>query len=209
MRILVACEESGRVRDAFRIRGHDAWSVDLKPCSGDPTYHMQRDVLETLHMGWDMMIGFPDCTFMTNSGVLHLHTDPSRWIKLFAAADFFLKLWNAPIPKIALENPIPHCYAARLLGIEYSQLFQPYHHGHPEQKATCLWLKGLSKLKETNNVYKEMMQLTYAERNKVHYMSPSPERAELRSKTYSGVADAMADQWGGEIELDLFGAVYD
>ena len=151
------------------------------------------------------MVGHPTCTYICNSGCCHLHTDPLRWPKLFDACDFFLELWNAPIEMIALENPIPHKYAKRLLGVDYTQLIQPWEFGHPESKATCLWLKGLPPLKETNNVKALYDSLPKAEAQRIHYMSPGPERTKERSKTYPGVAQAMAEQWS-EINYDMFGA---
>jgi len=196
MRLLVACEESGAVRDAFRDKGHDAWSCDYQECSADPTYHIRGDVLEVIDDNWDMLIGFPTCTYLCNSGVRHLHTDPSRWLKLFEASEFFLKLWQAPIAKVVIENPIPHKYAVTLIGEKYTQLIQPWQFGHPESKATCLWERGVEPLVETDNVYELYKSLPKKEAQRIHYMSPGADRAKERSKTFKGISLAMAQKWG-------------
>lgn len=188
MKILVACEFSGIVRDAFRKRGHDAWSCDILPTEADPTYHLQCDVLEILDQGWDMMIAHPPCIYLANSGVRWLYANPRRWEKLKEAAEFFKALWNANIPRIALENPIPHKYARDLIGVPYSQVIQPWQFGHGETKATCLWLKNLPPLKPTN--------IVDGRENRVHRMPPGPNRWRERSRTFHGIAEAMAAQWG-------------
>jgi hypothetical protein len=139
---------------------------------------------------------------MTNSGVCWLHKDPTRWAKLDEAAAFFLTLWNAPVPRIALENPVMHKYAKERIGsIQQAQTVQPWMFGHMEQKATCLWLKNLPPLRETQNVKADMMRLPPNERQRLHYLPPSPDRWKLRSKTFQGLADAMAAQWGGLSEM--------
>ena len=197
MRILIACEYSGKVREAFRALGHDAWSCDLLPADDDSPHHIQGDVLEVIGQGWDMMIGHPPCTFLSNSGVCHLHTDPSRWAKLDAGAAFFKALMDADIPRIAIENPIPHKYAVeRIGGVKYTQIVQPWMFGHAERKATCLWLKGLPKLTETDNVKEEMLALPRNKQHRLHYLPPSADRWKIRSETFQGIADAMAAQWG-------------
>ena len=198
MKVLIACEYSGRVRDAFRKLGHDAMSCDLlESDSHIPGCHYQGDVFDIINDGWDLMIAHPPCTYLSNSGVCHLHKDPSRWPKLFDGAAFFKKLLEANIPKIAIENPIMHGYAKTLIGgIKQTQIVQPWMFGHTEQKATCLWLKGLTPLTETNNVKAEMMLLPKNERERLHYLPPSPDRWKIRSTTYQGIADAMSDQWG-------------
>ena len=197
MRILVACEESQAVMSEFRKLGHDCWSADLQPASGDyPEYHHQGDVLDILDDGWQMMIGHPDCTYLTNAGVRWLSTDRSRWAKLDAGCEFFLKLWNADIEKIALENPIPHKHAVERLGVTYTQKIQPMDFGIPETKATCLWLKNLPPLMATCDARLAMSKLPKRESNKIHYMSPGPERAKLRSKTEPAIAKQYAAQWG-------------
>mgnify|MGYP005872559445 CR=1 FL=1 len=194
MRVLVACEYSGVVRDAFLRRGHDAISCDLLP-TDMPGPHIQGDVLEILHDGWDMMIAHPPCTYLTNAGVCHLHKDPSRWAKMQEAAEFFKALLNAPIKRKAIENPIMHKYAVEIIGRRQDQVIQPWMFGHLEQKATCLWLESLPKLEETENVKDQMMQLPNSVRQRLHYLPPSKDRWKIRSTTYSGIADAMASQW--------------
>ena len=198
MRVLIACEYSGRVRDAFTALGHYAMSCDLLP-SDAPGPHYQGDVRDVLSDGWDLMIAHPPCTYLTNSGVSWLHKDPTRWVSLDEGAAFFKMLLNAPILRIAIENPIMHGYAKeRIGGVRQSQVVHPWMFGHMEQKATCLWLKDLPLLIETDNVKSEMMLLPKRERERLHYLPPSADRWKLRSTTYQGIADAMASQWGGK-----------
>jgi len=195
MRVLVACEYSGRVRDAFIAAGHDAMSCDILPTDVDGP-HYQGDVFDLDLTQFDMMIAHPPCTYLTNAGVTWLHKDPTRWDKLDDGAAFFKALLDAPIPRICIENPIMHKYAKERIGeVKQSQVVQPWMFGHMEQKATCLWLKGLPLLQPTNNVKDEMMKLPDRERQRLHYLPPSPNRWKLRSTTYQGIADAMADQW--------------
>ena len=196
MRVLVACEYSGKVRDAFRAKGHDAMSCDILPTDVDgPPY--QGDVRDIINDGWDLMVAHPPCTYLTNSGVTWLHKDPSRWEKLDEGAAFFKSLLDAPIQRIAVENPIMHKYAKeRIGGVKQSQVIQPWMFGHMEQKATCLWLKGLPLLKPTKDVKAEMMALPDNERQRLHYLPPSEDRWKKRSETFQGIADAMAEQWG-------------
>ena len=197
MRVLVGCEYSGRVRQAFRDLGHDAWSCDILPAEDCSEFHIQGDVIPLLSEGWDLAIFHPPCTYLTNSGVCHLHKDESRWDKLDDGADFFKLLLDAPIDKICIENPIMHKYAKeRIGGVKQSQVIQPWMFGHAEQKATCLWLKGLPMLKPTNNVKEEMMLLPKNQRERLHYLPPGPDRWKERSRTYQGIADAMSIQWG-------------
>lgn len=198
MKVLVACEYSATVRDAFRAKGHDAWSCDLLPTDGDPQWHIQGDALVMAHgHDWDLMIAHPPCTYMTNAGVTWLHKDPTRWEKLDEGAAFFKALWNAPIKRIAIENPVMHKYAKeRIGGMQQTQTIQPWMFGHKEQKATCLWLKNLPPLVPTDNVKKAMMELPDNERQRLHYLPPSADRWKLRSTTFKGIASAMADQWG-------------
>lgn len=184
MKVLVACEFSGVVRDAFIAQGHDAVSCDILDTES-PGPHLQGDVLEYLDDGWDLMIAHPPCTYMCNSGVRWLRTEPGRFGKMQEAAKFFDALYNAPISKIAIENPIPHKHANLY---PYTQIIQPWMFGHGETKATCLWLKGLPPLEPTR-VVKGRAQ-------KIHNMSPGPNRGRLRSITYKGIARAMAEQWG-------------
>ena len=145
-----------------------------------------------------MMIAHPTCTYLANSGVQHLHKDPSRWDKLDDGAEFFKKLMDAPIEKIAIENPIPHKYAVERIGRKYDQLVQPYHFGHTETKATCFWLKGLPNLVHTNDVRDVMKKLPKKFTNRIFYCSPGKDRAKIRSKTYRGIAKAIAEQWAGQ-----------
>ena len=198
MKVLVACEYSGKVRDAFIAKGHDAMSCDILP-TDKPGPHYQGDVFDIINDGWDMMIAHPPCTYLSNSGVCHLHTDPKRWARLDDGAAFFKSLWEAGIPKIAIENPIMHKYAKERIGCgRQTQVVQPWWFGHTEKKATCLWLKGLPPLVETNNVKSEMELLPKNQQQRLHYLPPSPDRWKLRSTTYQGIADAMATQWGPE-----------
>lgn len=192
MRVLVACEFSGVVREAFRKKGIDAWSCDILPTEDGSEYHIQDDVLNHLKDGWHQMIAHPPCTYMCNSGVSWLSKDEMRWDELQKANEFFHKLWNAPIDMIAIENPIPHKYA---LLPKYTQIIQPYQFGHHERKATCLWLKNLPKLKPTSNVYEEMKLLPKSQAQRIHYVSPGKDRWKIRSRTFEGIAEAMADQW--------------
>ena len=203
MKVLVACEYSATVRDAFRACGHDAWSCDLLPTDGDPQWHIQGDALVLAHgHGWDLMIAHPPCTYLTNSGVAWLHKDPSRWEKLDEAAGFFRKLLDAPVPRIAVENPIMHKYAKeRIGGVKQTQTVQPWMFGHTEQKATCLWLKNLPPLVPTSDLKAETKALPANQRQRLHYLPPSADRWKLRSTTYKGIAEAMADQWGSYVEV--------
>lgn len=211
LRVLVACEYSGRVREAFRRLGHDAWSCDLLPSEDDSASHIIGDVLDLLHLRWDLMIAHPPCTYMANSGAKHLYLgmkkgngrNEERWAKMAEAAAFFRRLWTADIPYIAIENPVMVGHALELVGENFTQSIQPWQFGHKEVKRTCLWLKGLPPLVETDNVYDEMMALPYGERAKVHYASPGPDRWKERSRTYQGIADAIAHQWGSWVENQL------
>lgn len=149
-----------------------------------------------LDQQWDLMIAHPPCTYLTNSGVRWLSTDPARWALLDEGAAFFKMLWDYKVPKKALESPIMHKYARERVGVNRTQLVQPWMFGHMEQKATGLWLDNLPPLQPTRIVKEPMLQLTHAERNRLHYASPGPERWKLRSRTFEGIAAAMAAQWG-------------
>lgn len=196
MKILVACEYSGRVRDAFSLKGHYVMSCDLLP-SDTPGNHYQGKVEEVLYEDWDMIISHPPCTYMANSGVSWLHKDPSRWNKLDKAAEFFNLFLDHPCEKVVVENPIPHKYALeRIGGRKYSQIIQPWQFGHPESKRTCLWVKGLDLLEETNNVKEEFLKLPKNKAQRLHYLPPSKDRWKIRSTTFQGIANAMAEQWG-------------
>lgn len=192
MNILVACEYSGTVRDAFIARGHNAISCDLiESDSSGP--HIQDDVLKYINDGWDLIIAHPPCTYLSNSGVCHLHTEEGRWEKMQKAREFFNEILAAKCDKICVENPIPHKYG---VGKTYTQIIQPWQFGHKESKATCLWLKGLPKLIPTDVVKEEMLKLPKNQQQRLHYLPPSPDRWKLRSTTYTGIAEAMAEQWG-------------
>jgi len=206
VRVLIACEYSGKVRDAFIGMGHNAMSCDLLPTDVDGP-HYQGDVRDILGDGWDLMVAHPTCTYLTNTAVSWLHApdcyDPlrlkgkPRWLALDEGAEFFKLLLDCDIPLKAIENPIPHKYAVKRIGRKYNQIVQPWMFGHMERKATCLWLEGLPKLKETDNVRTEMLKLPKREQQRLHYLPPSPNRWKLRSETYQGIANAMAQQWGG------------
>lgn len=209
MKILIACEFSGIVRDAFAAKGHDVWSCDLLPTER-PGKHIQGDVLEILNNGWDMMIAHPPCTYLCNSGVRWFSTDPSRICKTRAAAKFFKKLLIAPIEKIAVENPIPHHFATDIIKRKYDQIIQPFQFGHKVQKATCLWLKNLPCLEPTKIVDRGMIYVDprgnkhggeFTNRAKKAYsplmlLPRNEERWKIRSRTFQGIANAMAEQWG-------------
>jgi hypothetical protein len=195
MKILIACEYSGTVRDAFIKKGHDAISCDILPSDTEGP-HYRGDVRDILYDDWDMIIAHPECTYMANSGVCHLHNDPTRWGKLDKATEFFKLFLNHPCERICIENPIPHKYAVERIGKKYTHIVQPWMFGHPEKKATCLWLKGLPNLKPTNDVKEEMEKLPKNKQQRLHYLPPSPDRWKLRSKTFNGIAQAMAEQWG-------------
>jgi hypothetical protein len=196
-KVLVACEFSGRVRESFRELGHDAWSCDILPTEIEGQ-HYQCDVKEILYNGWDLMIAHPPCTRLCNSGVRWL-AERNLWHELEEAITFFLLLKNAPIEKIAIENPIPHKYAVEKIGV-YSQIIQPYMFGEPESKATCLWLKNLPLLKPTNILSKPISgkwnNQTPSGQNK---LGPSEKRAQNRGRTYWRIAKAMAAQWGNKL----------
>lgn len=196
MRVLVACEYSGKVREAFRKLGHDAWSCDLLPADDNSPYHYQGDVFDIINDGWDLMIAHPPCTYLTNAGVSWLYRKEGRWEQMREGAEFFKLLMDAPIPKIAVENPIMHKYAVEIIGRRQDQVIQPWMFGHMEQKATCLWLKGLPPLTSTNNVREEMSKLPKTVQQRLHYLPPSKDRWKIRSETYQGIADAFAEQWG-------------
>ena len=203
MKVLVACEFSGVVRGAFAGRGHDAWSCDLLE-SDEEGKHLKGDVRRFLDRKWDLLIAHPPCTYFANSGVRWLknQNDPgygnlSRWAKLDQAADLFNALLDAPIPKICVENPIPHKYAVtRIKDRNWNQLIQPYMFGHLESKATCLWLQGLNPLTPTSDFKAKTKALPKSKSHRVHYMTPSPDRWKHRSITSVGIAEAMAEQWG-------------
>jgi hypothetical protein len=200
MKILVACEFSGRVREAFARRGHYVVSCDLVrteiPAS-EGCKHWIGDVRKILDRDWDMILAFPPCTYLTRSGIRWLNSQEGRWEKMLEAVEFFNLFLASPCPKVCVENPIMHGEArSRLLVQNYTQKVQPYSFGHPEQKATCFWLKGLPKLKATNDVQHVMRSMHPDEVQKIAYEPSSKQRQKNRSRTYLGIAEAMAEQWG-------------
>lgn len=187
MKVLVACECSGIIREAFRNKGHDAWSCDLKPTEIDSDYHIQDNVLNHLNEDWDLMIGHPVCTFICRNRA-RLNKIESKEIDI----SLFMSLLNADIPKICIENPVP----SKAAGLpKYNQIIQPYQFGHDHSKKTCLWLKNLPKLNHT-----KIVELTYITTKNGHrytkgwYMTPR--NSTDRSRTFIGIAEAMANQWG-------------
>lgn len=193
MRVLIGCESSGTVRDAFIRAGHDAVSCDLLP-SDAPGPHLQCDVRDVLGDGWDCAIFHPPCTHLAVSGAAHFPAKIADG-RQQAALDFVRLLLSAKIPKIALENPVSVISSAIR---KPDQIIHPWQFGHRECKATCLWLIGLPLLVPTSDLRAETFALPDRERQRLHYLPPSPDRWKLRSKTYDGIAAAMAAQWGGE-----------
>lgn len=185
MRVLVACEFSGRVREAFSQRGHTALSVDLLP-SEQPGNHYQGDFRQVLGQRWDLLVAHPPCRFLANSGVWSSRHNPEQ---IRQAANFFNELLNANIPHICVENPIQHKYARELIP-RYSQIVQPWQFGHTTKKATCLWLKNLALLKPTSIIPEDKRT------NDILNAPDSKGRAKNRSRTFQGLAEAMAKQWG-------------
>lgn len=204
MRILVACEESQAVCKAFRAKGHEAYSCDIEPCSGGhPEWHIQNDVTPLLEQFWDMIIAFPPCTYLSNAGACRLYPkkgqiDTTRYEKGLKGKDFFMKFFNANCDKICIENPVP----SKIFGLPpRTQVIQPYEYGHPYTKKTYLWLKGLQELVPTNVVYERHPYVCgNAEKWKQQAANGiiygKEKSAKYRSKTFPGIANAMADQWG-------------
>ena len=195
MKVLVGCEFSGVVRDAFLERGHDAWSCDLLPCEADPSRHIQGDVLSVISDGWDLAIFHPPCQYLSSSG-MHWTTRGIRDKKHTEDALKFVELLlAAPIPRIALENPVG-AISTRIR--KWDQIIQPWFFGDDASKKTCLWLKNLPPLADTNRLPGDSKtrraNQTPSGQNK---LGPSADRWKLRSATYPGIAAAMADQWGG------------
>jgi hypothetical protein len=185
MRVLIACEFSGTVRDAFRKKGHDAWSCDLLMSEGEfQEFHFRCDVLKVIGGKWDMMIAHPPCTDLAVSGARHFEAKRKNGSQQ-RSIDFFMKLVNAPIEKKCIENPIS------IMSTIYKkpdQIIHPWQFGHGETKATCLWLQNLPKLLPE--------KIVDGREQRIHRLPPSPDRWKIRSKTYQGIADAMANQWG-------------
>ena len=182
MRVLVACEYSGRVRDAFRRRGHDAWSCDLLGCEADPRWHYQAPVEKVLGRGWDLMIAHPPCTHLAISGSRHFYRKQREQAE---ALDFVRLLMASSIDRWCIENPISIISSAIR---PPDQIIQPWQFGHGETKATCLWLQNLPRLKST--------EVVHGREPRVHMMPPGPNRWKERSRTFLGIAEAMGDQWG-------------
>ena len=188
MRVLIACEYSGRVRDAFIRAGHDAMSCDLLPTDA-PGPHYQGDVRDVLADGWDLMVGHPPCTDLSVSGARHFEAKRADG-RQQAAIEFFLMLARAPIQRIAIENPV--CIMSSIWR-KPDQIIQPWQYGHGETKATCLWLKNLPHLVPTN--------IVEGREQRIWKMSPTADRWKLRSETYAGIAEAMAQQWGASMPV--------
>ena len=194
MKVLVACEFSGIVRNAFAAKGHDAWSCDILPTES-PGNHIQGDVLKHLDKGWDLMIAHPPCTYLSNAGARFLYPkgklNKDRYKLGLKAKEFFMALYNAPINKICVENPI----SSRIFELpKHTQTIQPYEYGHPVQKKTCLWIKNLKTLRPTKVIQKP--QSTKIPGN--WFNKGGKDRQKNRSKFFQGIANAMADQWGND-----------
>lgn len=205
MRVLVACEESQAVCKAFRRLGHEAYSCDIEsPSGGHPEWHLQVDALELLKMRWDMIIAHPPCTYMTNASAVRMRIkgqiQPERFAKAMEAKEFFLQFYNADCPRICVENPTP----MKLIGLPpYTQAIQPWQFGHPYTKRTCLWLKGLPPLVPTNIITEGIMPYVNggckdAHGNYRRFQGRRERDPKNRSKTFPGIAAAMAEQWGGK-----------
>lgn len=186
-KVLVACEYSGTVREAFAKKGWDAWSCDFLPTEKHGN-HIQGDVLNVIRKKWDLIIAHPPCTYLCNSGVRWLNNNPERWEEMRKSALFFRMFLQLPNKQpIAVENPIMHKYAVEIIGCRQTQIIQPWMFGHGETKATGLWLKYLPPLKPTN--------IIDGREQRIWKLPPSAERWKERSRTYQGIAAAMADQW--------------
>lgn len=187
MRVLVACEYSGRVRDAFRRRGHFAMSCDLLECEADAEFHYQGPVQDIINDDWDLMVAHPPCTYLAISGMWATYQGKRDWKLTEDALDFVRFLMNAPIDRWCIENPISMISTSIR---KPDQIIQPWEHGHGETKATCFWLKNLPRLKPTNCVE--------GRESNIIKIPPGPDRWKERSRTYLGVAEAMGEQWGNK-----------
>lgn len=206
LRVIIGCEFSGIVRDAFRALGHEAWSCDLLPCEGDPAFHIQGDLLNVLGQGWDLGIFHPHCRYLNKAGMRWLYKggrrwikdkdgnvtgenprDTERWQKMHEAVAFFKACLNAPIASVCVENSEMHPYALKLIGAPCTQSVQPWMFGHGEVKESCYWLRNLPLLQPTD--------IVSGRTPRVHHASPGPNRWKERSRTLEGVAMAMALQW--------------
>jgi hypothetical protein len=188
MRVLIACEYSGIVRDAFAAKGHDAWSCDLLDTER-PGNHVIGDALEIINDGWDLIIAHPPCTRLCNSGVRWL-AERDLWEDMREGAEFFLRFLNADCARVAVENPVMHKYAKAIIGRGHDFSVQPYEHGEPYTKRTCFWTKGLPAINPTHIIPMDQVKAA------VHLESPGPDRWKNRSRTYAGIARAMAEAWG-------------
>lgn len=221
MRILVACEESQAVAIAMRRLGHEAYSCDIEPCSGGhPEWHIHADALPLINGDcsfedcggggqhhirgrWDMLIAFPPCTYMTNASAVRMRVNgeiqPERYAKAMAAKEFFMRFYNADCPRICVENPTP----MKIIGLPpYTQAIQPWQHGHPYTKRTCLWLKGLPPLQPSNVITEGVTPYVNggckdANGNYRRFQGRKERDPKIRSKTFPGIAAAMAEQWAG------------
>ena len=196
MKILIACEYSGIVRDAFIARGHDVISCDLLPTDKLGPHH-EGDVFELLEQKWDLIVAHPPCTALTVAGNSTYGEGQPKYAERLKSAEWTEMFWEAcknAAPKVCFENPVG--VLARLTGMPRAKYVQPYQFGHREQKKTGLFLHNLEPLIETDNVYEEMMKLPKNVRERLHYLPPSPDRWKIRSRTFQGIADAMAEQWG-------------
>ena len=209
MKILVACEESQAVTKAFRAKGHEAYSCDIMECSGGhPEWHLQQDVTELLAQEWDMIIAFPPCTDLAVSGAAWFEQKRKDG-RQQASIEFFMKFANCDCPKIAIENPVG------IMSTHYrkpDQIIQPWQYGHETTKATCLWLKGLPKLTPSNVVSKgERQYYPSGNSSPMWHAKTGSGCSVIRSKTFQGIADAMAEQWGSDSttarQLDMFESV--
>jgi hypothetical protein len=206
LNVLIGCERSGVIREAFRASGHDAYSCDLAPAEDGSPFHLQMDVREALKRGpWDIFIVHPECTRLANSGVLRLYVggkkangiDAAKWADMEAAALFFKEMLEADVPCICVENPVMHGHAMKIIGMRPTQSFQPWQFGEDASKRTCLWLIGLPPLEPTDVlVKKRYANQTPSGQNK---LGPSPTRHIERARTYPGPARAMAAQWTGAV----------
>ena len=205
MKVLVACEESQAVTKELRRLGHEAYSCDIEPCSGGhPEWHLQVDALQLLKMQWDMIIAFPPCTYMTNASAVRMRVKgqivQERYEKAMEAKEFFMQFYNANCPRICIENPTP----MKLIGLPpYTQAIQPWQHGHPYTKRTCLWLRGLPPLEPTSIITEGVQPYVNggckdAHGNYRRFQGRKERDPKTRSKTFPGIARAMAEQWAGE-----------
>jgi len=195
MRVLIACEESQVVCKAFRLRGHDAFSCDLKPCTGGhPDWHIQANVLDHLRDDWDLMIAHPECKYLCFSGERWIKTEEGRLEKRLEAFEFFKELYHAPIPKKCIENS--HSLFLNQKFMKPTQSFHPYHFGDGFKKLTCIWLVNLKPLIPTNILWQRYPQ--------AHRESPGPERSAIRARSQPGIASAMAEQWSRDISYKQY-----